>query len=1393
MPRLLLALLLLSACNPDTPPGGDPPDEDPPACDGVQQAGEATLDAPFDADGDGFFDGDQPACTQAWPAEQLDCNDENPAVHPGTAEVLCNDVDDDCSAATEDGPDGDSDGADVCIDCDDLDPVRAPSLPEVCDGIDNDCDGAVGVEEVDVDGDGFMVCDGDCDDGEASVFLGAPELCDGVDNDCDGASGGGEVDGDVDGFMACDGDCDDAQASVYVGAPELCDGVDNDCIGGPGADEVDADVDGFMVCDGDCDDAVANVYLGASELCDGVDNDCDGVPGVDEVDDDSDGFMVCAGDCDDAEADVYLGATELCDGVDTDCDTTLPADEEDLDSDGFLPCTGDCDDGSDVVFPGAVPVCDGAADNDCDGVDDANELDGDLDSFTPCGGDCDDGDGGVWPGAEEVLDDGVDQDCDGSDYTSEEQFFDETGIDLPSTEESALFEENGITFHGDLLFAAFSDTSTPAERQAAIAAVGGTESGSLDELHVWMQIPPVTSAQLLLASIDVLEAMPGVDAAGLEVLVTPDSGETLDYTTELSYDDSWGYQRIRLQDAYDLIADQGVDLAAAGATVALIDNGFDLTHPELEGNVLMELGGVHARHYDRDDADGDGSFDGWVTDSDFTYAPLPQAPLGLPNHGTMAAGIVAAANDEEFVNGVVWQGGGDPHVAGVFPLPMADAEGAVSTIAMAAGVRQAALAGADVIHINVGITSEDIIGDCTTLGVPCWEVIVSLNLEILGAWESVVVSPAGNTGNEGAEAMYHYPSRHPDVIAVGATIEDESTDARAGFSNYSSNPDALTVAAPGESIYGLANLPGTPEEPTPRADRYTTDQGTSFAAPFVAGLAALLIRTQKADDPANPLTLEMVRELLMETADTVPTDHGDWHRINAYNAIGMLLLEDVVPSAPTGPEPADGAMITTLFPTLSWTAEDPDASVLSFELYFAEGTSSALTLLDSWTGPAQYQMPELAYSTTYSWQVRAVDPEGLWAESAVWVFTTGAELVVDSDNDGSTADIDCDDSDPTRFPTNPEICEDGIDQDCDGVDEACPLEWVYAEIETGGHRGEFCAIDVDVFDRAHVVFLQGPRTVRYGLKAGSTWTVATVDVATGSPTFIDYDIATDSQGNPHISYIKYVGWLDVKLQYAWRLGTQWQPEILDDDIRRGDTFANEGYTSIAVDAGDVVHIAYGDSEVEDTRLASGNEGSFSFYDVDAGECRYTDIEMDPVGGGVGVGIYHDSGEDAVFAYSDTGGATWDVETVDSGQDVGGSIKLQFDSAGLPHMVYADEGSRTLVYAWLDDWALPWTVSTMWDTSISSSQHFVEVGFALDSQDMAHIVYSHEPNSGPNVSGSAYYAYGSPSSGWAVEDITNGNTYRPTNIDIDLDASDLPHIVFYDVKSSADDVIYLTME
>ncbi|MBK6776648.1 MAG: putative metal-binding motif-containing protein [Flavobacteriales bacterium] len=219
--------------------------------------------------------------------------------------------------------DADADGWPAGSDCSDTNAAIHPQAPELCDGVDNDCDGQIDEGNVccpDNDADGFTTCAGDCDDSDSQVSPDATEVCDGIDNNCDGQVDEGGVCVCAPAGTPCDdgnactvNDTEDGACNCISGtnAPvgTVCDDGDpntsNDvcngtgiCIGTPCTDN---DADGFTTCQGDCNDNNLNINPARPELCNGVDDDCDGQ--VDEgcapetcngIDDDGDGLTDAA-------------------------------------------------------------------------------------------------------------------------------------------------------------------------------------------------------------------------------------------------------------------------------------------------------------------------------------------------------------------------------------------------------------------------------------------------------------------------------------------------------------------------------------------------------------------------------------------------------------------------------------------------------------------------------------------------------------------------------------------------------------------------------------------------------------------------------------------------------------------------------------------------------------------------------------------------------------------------------------------------------------------------------------------------------------------------------------------------------------------------------------------
>gem|GEM_PF-1515453 len=407
--------------------------------DGMSFAGISAIgvQADTDSDGDGFTENDG------------DCNDYNPDIHPDAAEHCEDGIDQNCdgrdSVCSSIDRDDDGDGfTENDGDCNDSNSHIRPGAEEICeDGIDQDCNGGdlkCPPEDVDDDADGFTENQGDCNDDDADIHPDAEEICgDDVDQNCDNdLRCPADVDDDGDGFTENQGDCDDSDAMAYPNAREICedkidqncDGKDMDCP--PDMNMSDDDRDGFSENMGDCDDNNPDIYPRAPDICgDGIDQDCNGSDREcppEDMDDDGDGHTENQGDCDDGNASVHPGAEEICeDGIDQDCsggDLPCPRDE---DGDGFAETQGDCDDGNASVNPGAEEICGDGIDQDCNGSDPECPEDKDSDGYTALTGDCNDDDAAVHPGAEDICEDGIDQDCSGSDMICSQDNTDNDG------------------------------------------------------------------------------------------------------------------------------------------------------------------------------------------------------------------------------------------------------------------------------------------------------------------------------------------------------------------------------------------------------------------------------------------------------------------------------------------------------------------------------------------------------------------------------------------------------------------------------------------------------------------------------------------------------------------------------------------------------------------------------------------------------------------------------------------------------------------------------------------------------------------------------------------------------------------------------------------------------
>ena len=292
----------------------------------------------------------------------------------------------------------------------------------------------------------------------------------------------------------------------------------------------------------------------------------------------------------------------------------------------------------------------------------------------------------------------------------------------------------------------------------------------------------------------------------------------------------WNLLAVKAQAAWEHTGSEGdFDMLGDGVTVAVIDSGVYREHPDFKAGKILE-------NYDlADDDPADGGWDGW--------------------HGTFVAGIIAAQ-----VNNSTGTDGMSPNVT---ILPISVINGTNTSVAtVIEAIDYAVSQNADVINLSIGGNSGG-----RNLEEACQRAVAA---------GIIVVASAGNylSGQTKSSGNYMYPASYDCVVSVSACRQDgdvtSGSAVKAVFDeHYSYFNDRVTVAAPGTGIVSLYIDDGT-----------KTDSGTSFSAPAVSAMAAMVKQRNRAVSPAA------FKALLCESTD----DLGD-SGYDPYYGSGFVNIE----------------------------------------------------------------------------------------------------------------------------------------------------------------------------------------------------------------------------------------------------------------------------------------------------------------------------------------------------------------------------------------------------------------------------------------------------------------------------------------------------------------------
>jgi len=290
---------------------------------------------------------------------------------------------------------------------------------------------------------------------------------------------------------------------------------------------------------------------------------------------------------------------------------------------------------------------------------------------------------------------------------------------------------------------------------------------------------------------------------------------------------AWYLRAVNAPKAWD------ITLGLPKLTIAIVDNGFNLNHPELKDKVVMP-------------------YNVWTQSSKINSQKV--------DHGTHVAGIaLAIADNGQGLLGIA------PKCA-FMPVQVADAKGIMTTTSIADGILYALYQGADVVNVSLGMdlaglnrTPEELQLDLIHNRFKPEERLWNKVMEIAEKHNSVVVVAAGN---DNVLAGINPYQRQKNVIVVSAADRNNrpASSQKAEFSNYG---EYSTVSAPGVDIYSSVGSSG-----------YEVMSGTSMAAPIVTGAAALMKSLSES------LTAEQIKCILKTTGLQIGNEVGELIQID---------------------------------------------------------------------------------------------------------------------------------------------------------------------------------------------------------------------------------------------------------------------------------------------------------------------------------------------------------------------------------------------------------------------------------------------------------------------------------------------------------------------------------
>ncbi|HET6428712.1 MAG TPA: S8 family serine peptidase, partial [Phycisphaerae bacterium] len=411
----------------------------------------------------------------------------------------------------------------------------------------------------------------------------------------------------------------------------------------------------------------------------------------------------------------------------------------------------------------------------------------------------------------------------------------------------------------------------------------------------------------------------------------------------------WHLPKIQAPTGWD------VTTGSSSVIIAFVDSGVDTNHPDLAGRIWNNPSpGTDPEGMYFED------FHGWsFVDGNNNVQPVPGGgDNDTVSHGTLTAGLAAAIGNEGYgTAGVSWQ-------PKIMECKVFDAGGNGASNSMIVEAMDYAVArGAKVINLSLGTQ-----GTFESIYTPAVRAAYEAGVVVVAAAGNNTTAFNNNSTSWSSPVCNDSDATHPGANWVLGVAATDQFDRKSDFSNWDSSTAKtfVDVAAPGTVVYGTVFQDGSPQF----SAFWGTNSGTSFSAPIVAGLAALVLSQHPTYTPAQVIAT------IRGNADNIDSVSG-YPGMLGGGRVNMARALDVVspPQAVTNVQAADTLGDSGGSITVTWLKSGDDGaganSVTGYTLLRREGVGGAFASAGSVAaGVQQYLDTTTTDGVPYYYKVR---------------------------------------------------------------------------------------------------------------------------------------------------------------------------------------------------------------------------------------------------------------------------------------------------------------------------------------------------------------------------------------------------------------------------------------